>query len=372
MLLSPQHTVALCFGYSPGLCRCQQPWCWALPCAGSPKQPQSGSGQRVSGAPALCMGPPCPRALSTLIPPLFTARLGGLPAGSRPSFCPGPNPSLAGRLAVMLPAPQARPRAPAAASLRPHATGMDTRCHHGAAQGCASGVTPLPLTAAKRVLWLEKEEKARLLREKQLEERRKRLEEQRLRAEKRRAVLEERQRQKLEKNKVGMGMGIMGAVDRGWGSTWDTIPEEFSWLQQPFRRCFMSPLVAAHCAHPLLPLLHGAEPASWHVCPGQGRHHCPISLQAPYCCNGLMLGGSGLAPVPLLQPLGSACPSPSGRSAMRQQSSGRSRRHGQRSGSSGGPGLGPCTTAPLHTRTVSAGLGTHTLRPCGSDSSGGS
>lgn len=61
----------------------------------------------------------------------------------------------------------------------------------------------VPPAAAKRVLWLEKEEKARLLREKQLEERRKRLEEQRLKAEKRRAVLEERQRQKLEKNKVG-------------------------------------------------------------------------------------------------------------------------------------------------------------------------
>lgn len=85
-----------------------------------------------------------------------------------------------------------------------------------------------------------------------------------------------------------------------------------------------------------------------------------------------MLGGSGLAPAPLLQPLGSACPSPLGRSAMRQQSSGRSRRRGQRSGSSGGPGLGPCTMAPLHTRTVSAGLGTGTLGPCGSDSGGGS
>ncbi|KAJ7304376.1 hypothetical protein JRQ81_011929 [Phrynocephalus forsythii] len=55
--------------------------------------------------------------------------------------------------------------------------------------------------AAKRALWLEKEEKARILREKQLEERRRRLEEQRVRAEKRRAALEERQRQKLEKNK---------------------------------------------------------------------------------------------------------------------------------------------------------------------------
>lgn len=124
----------------------------------------------------------------------------------------------------MLPAPQARPRALAAASLWSHTASMGTRCHHGAAQGCASGVTPLPPTAAKRVLWLEKEEKARLLREKQLEERRKRLEEQRLRAEKRRAVLEERQRQKLEKNKVGMGMGIMGAVDRGLGQHMDCNP----------------------------------------------------------------------------------------------------------------------------------------------------
>lgn len=112
----------------------------------------------------------------------------------------------------MLPALPAL-RAPAAAGPWPHATRMGTRCQHGAAPGCASGATPLPLTAAKRVLWLEKEEKARLLREKQLEERRKRLEEQRLRAEKRRAVLEERQRQKLEKNKVGMGMGIRGL---GW------------------------------------------------------------------------------------------------------------------------------------------------------------
>lgn len=56
--------------------------------------------------------------------------------------------------------------------------------------------------AAKKAVWLEKEEKAKALREKQLQERRRRLEEQRLKAEQRRAALEERQRQKLEKNKV--------------------------------------------------------------------------------------------------------------------------------------------------------------------------
>lgn len=60
----------------------------------------------------------------------------------------------------------------------------------------------IPTLAAKKAVWLEKEEKAKALREKQLQERRRRLEEQRLKAEQRRAALEERQRQKLEKNKV--------------------------------------------------------------------------------------------------------------------------------------------------------------------------
>ncbi|XP_065553955.1 MAP7 domain-containing protein 1 [Lathamus discolor] len=80
--------------------------------------------------------------------------------------------------------------------------------------------------AAKRVLWLEKEEKARLLREKQLEERRKRLEEQRLKAEKRRAVLEERQRQKLEKNKER----YEAAIQRSAKKTWAEIRQQrWSW-----------------------------------------------------------------------------------------------------------------------------------------------
>lgn len=137
----------------------------------------------------------------------------------------------------------------------------------------------------------------------------------------------------------------------------------------------MSPSGAACCACPLLPLLYGAEPvlcpAAWHMCPDQGRHHCPVSLRAPPLLQWPHAGRLWVAPAPLLQPLGSGCPSPSGRSAMRRQSSGRSRRRGQRSGSSGGPGLVPCTTAPLHTRMVSGGLGTGTLGPCGFDSSGG-
>lgn len=55
---------------------------------------------------------------------------------------------------------------------------------------------------AKKAQWLQKEDKARRLRENQLEERRRKLEEQRLKAEKRRSLLEDKQRQKLEKNKV--------------------------------------------------------------------------------------------------------------------------------------------------------------------------
>ncbi|XP_053254849.1 MAP7 domain-containing protein 1 isoform X5 [Podarcis raffonei] len=82
------------------------------------------------------------------------------------------------------------------------------------------------LVAAKRVLWLEKEEKARVLREKQLEERRRRLEEQRVRAEKRRAVLEERQRQKLEKNKER----YEAAIQRSTKKTWAEIRQHrWSW-----------------------------------------------------------------------------------------------------------------------------------------------
>ncbi|XP_033013588.1 MAP7 domain-containing protein 1 isoform X7 [Lacerta agilis] len=80
--------------------------------------------------------------------------------------------------------------------------------------------------AAKRALWLEKEEKARVLREKQLEERRRRLEEQRVRAEKRRAVLEERQRQKLEKNKER----YEAAIQRSTKKTWAEIRQHrWSW-----------------------------------------------------------------------------------------------------------------------------------------------
>ncbi|MBN3305201.1 MA7D1 protein, partial [Amia calva] len=85
-----------------------------------------------------------------------------------------------------------------------------------------SGVSP----AAKKTQWLEKEEKARQLREKQLEDRRKKLEEQRLKAEKRRAALEERQRIKLEKNKER----YEAAIQRSAKKTWAEIRKQrWSW-----------------------------------------------------------------------------------------------------------------------------------------------
>ncbi|KAK1795052.1 hypothetical protein P4O66_010243 [Electrophorus voltai] len=80
--------------------------------------------------------------------------------------------------------------------------------------------------AAKKSEWLEKEERARQLREQQLQERRRRLEEQRLKAERRRAALEERQRQKLEKNKER----YEAAIQRSAKKTWVEIRQQrWSW-----------------------------------------------------------------------------------------------------------------------------------------------
>ncbi|KAM5248654.1 MAP7 domain-containing protein 1 [Ctenodactylus gundi] len=80
--------------------------------------------------------------------------------------------------------------------------------------------------AAKKAVWLEKEERAKALREKQLQERRRRLEEQRLKAEQRRAALEERQRQKLEKNKERYEAAIQRSVKKTWA---EIRQQRWSW-----------------------------------------------------------------------------------------------------------------------------------------------
>ncbi|XP_051575559.1 MAP7 domain-containing protein 1-like isoform X4 [Myxocyprinus asiaticus] len=80
--------------------------------------------------------------------------------------------------------------------------------------------------AAKKSEWLEKEERARQVREQQLEQRKRKLEEQRLKAERRRAELEERQRQKLEKNKER----YEAAIQRSAKKTWAEIRQQrWSW-----------------------------------------------------------------------------------------------------------------------------------------------
>ncbi|XP_058503618.1 MAP7 domain-containing protein 1a isoform X2 [Solea solea] len=80
--------------------------------------------------------------------------------------------------------------------------------------------------AAKKTQWLEKEEKARQLREQQLEERRRKLEEQRIKTERRRSALEERQKQKLEKNKER----YEAAIHRSTKKTWAEIRQQrWSW-----------------------------------------------------------------------------------------------------------------------------------------------
>ncbi|KAG7474887.1 MAP7 domain-containing 1 isoform X2 [Solea senegalensis] len=80
--------------------------------------------------------------------------------------------------------------------------------------------------AAKKTQWLEKEERARQLREQQLEERRRKLEEQRIKTERRRSALEERQKQKLEKNKER----YEAAIHRSTKKTWAEIRQQrWSW-----------------------------------------------------------------------------------------------------------------------------------------------
>ncbi|XP_054636815.1 MAP7 domain-containing protein 1a isoform X2 [Dunckerocampus dactyliophorus] len=96
--------------------------------------------------------------------------------------------------------------------------------------------------AAKKSVWLEKEEKARQLREQQLEERRRKLEEQRIMAEKRRAALEERQKHKLEKNKER----YEAAIHRSTKKTWAEIRQQrWSWAgnqnQKETRNLTLSP-----------------------------------------------------------------------------------------------------------------------------------
>lgn len=66
--------------------------------------------------------------------------------------------------------------------------------------------------AAREIIWLEREERARQHYEKHLEERKKKLEEQRLKEERRRAAVEEKRRQRLEEDKVRGRPG-----DRGRG-----------------------------------------------------------------------------------------------------------------------------------------------------------
>ncbi|CAL8248244.1 unnamed protein product [Lota lota] len=80
--------------------------------------------------------------------------------------------------------------------------------------------------AVKQSHWQEKEERARQLRDQQLEERRRRLEEQRLLAERRRCALEERQKQKLEKNKERYEAAVQRSVKKSWA---EIRQQRWSW-----------------------------------------------------------------------------------------------------------------------------------------------
>ncbi|XP_023568003.1 ensconsin isoform X2 [Octodon degus] len=68
--------------------------------------------------------------------------------------------------------------------------------------------------AAREIVWLEREERARLHYEKHLEERKKRLEEQRLKEERRRAAVEEKRRQRLEEDKERLEAVVRRTMER--------------------------------------------------------------------------------------------------------------------------------------------------------------
>ncbi|CAL8249703.1 unnamed protein product [Boreogadus saida] len=82
------------------------------------------------------------------------------------------------------------------------------------------------IQAVKQSHWQEKEERARQVRDQQLEERRRRLEEQRLLAEKRRCALEERQQLKLEKNKERYEAAVLRSVKKSWA---EIRQQRWSW-----------------------------------------------------------------------------------------------------------------------------------------------
>ncbi|KAM9256028.1 MAP7 domain-containing protein 1 [Cariama cristata] len=206
------------------------PWCDRSP-PGPPRPPvmehlkeeasphTAGQPVPVHAAAAPCLAETLPRGSEPLAP----AADEGAPSNAKspPGSAAGPSKDVPPRsdhptLAAASPAPAASPR--------PKRDAQKAQARHKQAKERLE--ERAKYLAAKRVLWLEKEEKARLLREKQLEERRKRLEEQRLKAEKRRAVLEERQRQKLEKNKER----YEAAIQRSAKKTWAEIRQQrWSW-----------------------------------------------------------------------------------------------------------------------------------------------
>ncbi|XP_041439912.1 MAP7 domain-containing protein 1 isoform X2 [Xenopus laevis] len=153
--------------------------------------------------------------------------------------------------------------------------------------------------AAKKSVWLEKEEKAKQLREKQLQDRRKKLEEQRLKAEKKRVLLEERQRVKLEKNKER----YESAVNRNSKKTWAEIRQQrWSWAgafnpnspgHKGDRSLQLSPWESSIVDRLMTPTLSFlARSRSVATLPGNGRdtnsHVCPRSASASPLtpCNG--------------------------------------------------------------------------------------
>lgn len=326
----PQHhtgdpTASPCTPDDLGAPQCPPVWCGCPRLRGSPAPSRVQAAARGGGAPAPPVGPPAPRALSTLIPPLFPPSGS---AGSRAPFCPCPNSSLAS------------PRHDAADPMHPGSRSAPCRGHRHAAPPWYRG-SPGPRGAASH--WGAVRGCDPLARAPPC-------------SCQAGAVAGEGGEGQAAAGEAAGGspQAAGGAAAEGGEAPRRAggAPEAEAGEEQggtgglgAGTAGMCSPL-GVLSAHPGL-LGHTRVPQPGRV---------PLLLLSPSVPVAVTAPGWGSRGIPVPDPILSPSLSP-GRSATRRPSSARPRRRGQRSGSSGGRGLGPCTTAPRRTRTVSAGLG---------------
>ncbi|XP_014706087.3 ensconsin isoform X14 [Equus asinus] len=143
--------------------------------------------------------------------------------------------------------------------------------------------------AAREIVWLEREERARQHYEKHLEERKKKLEEQRLKEERRRAAVEEKRRQRLEEDKERHEAVVRRTMERSqkpkqkhnrwsWGGPLHGSPRAHS----AARRLQLSPWESSVVSRLLTPT-HSFLARSKSTAALSGDAAAPCTLVIPIC-----------------------------------------------------------------------------------------